>query len=240
MDCFDQRIPNLETEESMTDRKHFVIFSHGFGVRQDARGMFTDIVACLPSVESILFDYNTFDDRLRTVMVPPLSDQAKLLESRVRALREAYPESIIDIIGHSQGAVVMGLAQLETLHIRKALLLAPPASMGFERILDRFRSRPGTVIDLNGMTRLARRDGSFTLLSARYFEERVGMEPLKLYAGLSGYTETVIIQAAQDEVLGSTDFSSLKRARTVVLEADHDFTGAARERLIEVIQKEIL
>lgn len=224
----------------MTYPKHFAIFSHGFGVRQDARGMFTDIVAGLAGVECVLFDYNTFDDNIRTVMVPPLSDQAKMLESKVQNIHEEYPEALIDVIGHSQGAVVMGLAQLETLHVRKALLLAPPASMGFERILDRFRSRPGTVIDLNGMTRLARRDGSFTLLSARYFEERVGMEPLKLYDRLSGYTETVVIRAAQDEVLGSTDFSSLKQVRTVVLEADHDFTGEARERLIEVIQKEIL
>jgi hypothetical protein len=42
--------------------KHIVIYSHGFGVRKDDRGLFTDIAATLPSAEHIMFDYNQVDE----------------------------------------------------------------------------------------------------------------------------------------------------------------------------------
>ena len=35
-----------------------IIFSHGFGVKADARGMFPEIAAAFPDYESIVFDYN--------------------------------------------------------------------------------------------------------------------------------------------------------------------------------------
>jgi hypothetical protein len=39
-----------------------VVFSHGFGVRADAHGMFTDIAQALPRGWGyVLFDYDTFD-----------------------------------------------------------------------------------------------------------------------------------------------------------------------------------
>ena len=41
---------------------HIVIFSHGFGVRQDDCGLFTAIAKQLPNVEPIMFDYNHFDE----------------------------------------------------------------------------------------------------------------------------------------------------------------------------------
>lgn len=42
--------------------KHFVVFSHGFGVCKDDRGLFPDIISGLAGVEPVLFDYNVIDD----------------------------------------------------------------------------------------------------------------------------------------------------------------------------------
>src|SRR4051812_9819731 len=42
--------------------EQMVVFSHGFGVRSDARGLFTDIVQALPRGWGyVLFDYDDFD-----------------------------------------------------------------------------------------------------------------------------------------------------------------------------------
>ncbi len=224
----------------MIEQKHIVIFSHGFGVRQDARGLFSDIVARLPNCECILFDYNTFNEAAKTVTVRPLSEQTKLLEAQVEAVRARHPDAIIDLVCHSQGGVVAGLAQFETFNVRKAILLVPPESMNFERMLQNFQSRPGTVIDLDGMSRLARRDGSFTLVPAEYFRERVAIDPMKLYERLSESVEVILIKAREDEILGQTDFSSLDRVRVAHLTGNHDFAGVARTGLVSEVVKLIL
>jgi hypothetical protein len=46
----------------MSKNNHIVIFSHGFGVGKDDRGLFTDIADSLKNVESVMFDYNDIDE----------------------------------------------------------------------------------------------------------------------------------------------------------------------------------
>ena len=41
----------------MSNKNHFIIFSHGFGVQKDEHGLLTDIAQSIPEVESVLFDY---------------------------------------------------------------------------------------------------------------------------------------------------------------------------------------
>lgn len=224
----------------MSDKKHIIIFSHGFGVRRDARGMFTDIVRSLPDTETVMFDYNTFDEAAHSVMVRPLSEQASILTEQVKQVREKYPDALIDLICHSQGSVVAGLAGLSSFHIRKVLLLAPPETMDIERMLQNFQSRPGTIIDMHSMSRLARRDGSFTLVPALYFAERLQIEPLSLYADMAQYADVLIVKAKEDEILGPTNFSAISRVRMIELSGNHDFDHEARLVLIETIKKELL
>lgn len=220
--------------------KHIVVFSHGFGVQQDARGLFTDIARVLPNVESVMFDYNTFDAKENTVTVRPLREQAKILEEKIQGIRKIHPDAIVDIICHSQGAIAPALTNLEGMNIRRVIFLAPPESLNFERMLQAFQSRPGTTIDMGGVSRLARRDGSFTLVPKEYFEDRKTINPMKLYGHLSEKTELVIVIADQDEILGETDFSLLSRARIVHISGDHNFTEGYREGLVESVKKEVL
>lgn len=37
-------------------KKNFIIFSHGFGVKKDDRGLFSDIASALTGAESVLFE----------------------------------------------------------------------------------------------------------------------------------------------------------------------------------------
>ena len=92
--------------------KHVTVFSHGFGVQQDARGMFSEIAEALPGVECRMFNYNLIDEVARTVAVRTLGEQAKILEAQVGEVRRDNPEAIIDLVCHSQGCVVAGVATL--------------------------------------------------------------------------------------------------------------------------------
>lgn len=64
----------------MSKNNHIVIFSHGFGVGKDDRGLFTDIADSLKNVKSVMFDYNDIDDEKKQMTVSPFSEQVKRLQ----------------------------------------------------------------------------------------------------------------------------------------------------------------
>lgn len=41
----------------------YLIFSHGFGVKKDGRGLLADIAMAFPDYKSILFNYNQVDEK---------------------------------------------------------------------------------------------------------------------------------------------------------------------------------
>ena len=219
----------------MEPTKHIVIFSHGFGVRKDARGMFPEIVSALGDIQPVLFDYNEINETDGTLTVRPLKKQAGILREQIETTKAANPEAVIDLICHSQGSLVAALAK--PTGIRKTILLAPPFGMN-SRMLATFANRPGSKIDMEGTSRLVRRDGSITLVPAEFWKERESIRPIEIYNALAQETELVIIQANQDEVLEETDLSNLDpKIRIIKLDADHNFTDQARKPLLDTLKK---
>ena len=53
------------TDKDSTDNKtlHIVIFSHGFGVRKEDRGLFTAIYRAIPDIKGVMFDYNPINEK---------------------------------------------------------------------------------------------------------------------------------------------------------------------------------
>jgi hypothetical protein len=213
---------------------HIVVFSHGFGVRKDDRGLFPDIIAGLGDLESVMFDYNDIHEVENTLTVLPLSRQVEMLKDVLSEIQKKYPTATIDVICHSQGAVVAALAKPSG--VRKTFFLAPPIALDYERILILFRGRPGTEIRMDGMSKLSRRDGSTTLVPAEYFSELRNIHPIELYNELADKTELTIIKAHQDEILGTTDFSDLRDTiRIIGLPGNHSFSGDARVELSRLL-----
>ncbi len=224
----------------MNSKKHIIVFSHGFGVRKDDRGLFPGVILGLKGVETVMFDYNQIDEVEHTITVLPLSKQAKILSTVLSDIKKSHPDAIIDLICHSQGCVVAALAKQT--FVRKTLFLAPPSSFNFDRTIESFKKRPGTEIRMDGVSRLSRLDGSTTLVPAEYWNERDAIHnPIELYNEFAHLTEITIIQALDDEVLGSSDFSTLSQEiQTVELHGNHGFTGEARKELLRLIKKCIL
>lgn len=208
-----------------------IVFSHGFGTRADARGMFTQIADSFPQHHFVFIDYNKiYDDG--NIEVAPLQVQAQKLQ---QAIDEQSEEVIV--IAHSQGCIIAGM--IDPSNVKKAILLAPPVEMSMQRVLHKLMNKPGAVIDLDGLSKLPRGDGTTTYLSKEYIESVDTIQPLELYAHLAGATETTLLRCLDDEVLGLTNLEAATKATVIDIAADHDFTGKSRESLLTLLTKQL-
>ncbi|NQV11792.1 hypothetical protein HQ524_00360 [Candidatus Uhrbacteria bacterium] len=216
-------------------KKHIVIFSHGFGVKKDDRGLFTGIANGLSEIEPILFDYNVVDEHSDNMTVRPFSRQMEILNRVINEQRDTHPDAIIDLVCHSQGCRIASLAR--PVGIRKTIFLAPPTDSGIARTLERYRNNPKAIINLEGVSQLPRSDGSTTSVPAEYWRERMAEgSPLESYNQFANKTDLTVIKALQDTVLGETSFKGLDpKANVVELKGDHDFTGLARNVMVEKV-----
>jgi len=217
-------------------KKHIIIYSHGFGVRKDDNGLLSDIADAFPEIESVLFDYNDVDEINGTLTVYPFSTQVKRLQEVLAETRSKNPEAVIDLIGHSQGTLIAALARLKG--IRKIIFLAPPFKMDIERSLERYRTRPGNVIDLEGTSRLPGTGGFIRIVPKEYWTERIAVKPFEEYNKLAEHNEIIAITAKQDNRLLPVDLKNLNpKIKIISVDGDHDFSGDAREFLIKEIRK---
>jgi pimeloyl-ACP methyl ester carboxylesterase len=207
-----------------------IIFSHGFGVKADARGMFTDVAAAFPEYNSVMFDYNGVLPNGDTI-VASLPKQSEKLQS---IINDVEADEII-LIAHSQGSIIAGLVSLSK--VSKVILLAPPVTSSMQRVIDKIAKRPGAEFNREGTSKLPRTDGTTTLLSKEYIESLDSVNPLELYQKIANDKPTTIIRATEDQVLGMTNVDEVGAATLIDIPADHDFTGDSRHELIEVLQK---
>lgn len=218
---------------------HVVIFSHGFGVRKTDRGLFTAISNALPHAQSVMFDYSPVNEKSNTLTVKPLREQALKLRKMINAARAEYPGATIDLVSHSQGCVVAAL--LKPRGIRKIIMLTPPEDMRVTTLVEQLGARSGVDIDVTARTRLARADGSTTVVRPEYWESLAGVDPIKLYNRMARFTALRIINARQDDVLGKVSFEGINPSISLVtLDGDHNFSGEEdRNRVIYILKKEL-
>lgn len=206
-----------------------VICSHGFGVKADARGMFTDLQMAIPSHEFVMFNYNEILSN-GDVKVATIDEQAKILQ----AIIDQQDEDDNVLLCHSQGSIIAGLVDLTK--ISKVIILAPPVEMSMQRVIDKLINRPSSEINLSGVSKFQRTDGSFTFISKEYIDSVNNRNPIELYQSIADKKPTIIIRATNDQVLGPTNVGAILNATHVNIEADHDFTGDSRNSLISKLK----
>ena len=222
----------------MKNQEHFVIFSHGFGVKKDDRGLLTNIADSLANCTSILFDYFNVDEINKTITITSFGEQVKRLENVYNQTRSLHPDAVIDIIGHSQGTIIPPLAKLKG--VRKTILLASPFDMSIERTIERYSKKPDCELNLDGMSRFYRLDGYYRFVPKEYWVERKNIKPAELFNEFSKQTELIIINANQDTILGAPNLSGLNsNIQVISLDGNHGFDGQDRDGLLKVI-KEII
>ncbi|HYH74787.1 MAG TPA: hypothetical protein VD735_02390 [Candidatus Saccharimonadales bacterium] len=220
-------------------RPHIIIYSHGFGVRKDDRGLFTAISRAVPDAESIMFHYNPINESSNTLTAKPLNEQVQKLRKVINTARIEHPGATIDIVGHSQGCVVAAL--LKPRGIRKVIMLTPPDVISEAVLVEQLSSLSETAIDVTARTRLPRADGSTTVIHPEYWQSLAGIEPVALYNRLAKFTTLRIINARNDEVLGPVNFEAINPGISLVtLDGGHNFDEPeSRKRLLHILQKEL-
>lgn len=202
--------------------------------------MFTDLAGTLPpSTEKVLFDYNEWDEASQTLTVGTMDEWVKKLEDVVAETRTKNSDAVIDLVCHSQGCVVAGLAKPKGL--RKIVLIGPPAVLTPERMRTFFAQFPNTHIDFDNQSVLHRRDGSTTVVPPAYWQSIRSLDPIALYNNLANDAKVIIINAGSDEVVDIPDGAQVnKRIEQITIEgANHNFTDTARESLIQTVRKEM-
>ena len=223
----------------MTEFNHIVIYSHGFGVRKDDRGLFTDIAAALSDTQHIMFDYSQIDEATNNLTVAPLGKQAKKLSQIIAETKAANPNAIIDLICHSQGCVVACLAKLAG--VRKVVFTGPPAELSVDHMIRIFAARPGSEINLHGISRLQRTDFSTTIVPQEYWKSIERIDPIHLYNELAKTIQLTLINATEDEIIGNKDFRGLSPEIEVIeIKTGHNFEGDGRRELVRRLRSELV
>lgn len=213
-----------------------VIMLHGFGVKRDSRGMFTDIENKL--IDEVLVvrpDLSNPSEKLTQVV--PISKQVERLAAVVSYIINKHNITKYIFLGHSQGCLVVAKYMPKDSQV---FLLAPPIEAPYERFIKTPGwSRRGSVLKLNGESRLIRSDGSQTLVEPAFWTDfQTITDTTHLYISLVAKNKVRIIFAGEDNVLGKE--TPPKSLDTEVIDgADHDFSGSAREVLIDRLLKQI-
>jgi hypothetical protein len=211
---------------------HIVIYSHGFGVRKDDRGLFTDIAAGLPNVRHVMFDYNQIDEAKNTLTAAPIGQNVQKLTEVFNRTKQESPTAEINVVAHSQGCIVAALARLPA---RRTVFLAPPVQT--VRAADKFRSyieRYLGVVIKNDIMTMKRRDGSTTIVGQDYWQSYDSLPSIPpLFNAMSNLT---IIGALEDEVISQQDYSQISDSVKIIeIHADHNFKND-RQELVEVVK----
>ena len=218
-------------------RKHIVIFSHGFGVQKDALGLFTDIEKALSphGIESVMFDYCDYNEETKEIFVPSFSEQTKKLQIVIDETLKNFPDATVDIIGHSQGPIMVALANITG--IRKVIAMSPFFHTDIHEITERYKKFPQSEINFSGISRRARSNGTTTVIPSEYWSERFATDVYDLYNKLALITDLTIINAGEDQVMKDKGADLLKifNTRIINIHGDHDFSKEYRSDLINLI-----
>ncbi|MCA9309330.1 alpha/beta hydrolase [Candidatus Saccharibacteria bacterium] len=216
---------------------NIVIFVHGFGVRWDSRGIFTDIAENLPDGwGSVLFDlYDIDGDNVRILSI---SDQAKRVQTTYKEISELHPGATIHLIAHSMGCIVAIEANLNI--NGRLVLLAPPSTFGGGALEEYFTQYPGAEKQADKLV-VPRKDGTISHIPYTFFKQMAQTDPIETVSVYAEQHQLVVMAAEDDELVDTTKYASFgDDTKIISIPGDHNFTDKHRGELIACIQKELI
>jgi len=208
-----------------------IVFSHGFGVDKNSRGLFSNIVAIFGKENCVQFDYNDIDSDNNTITVTPLNKQAEKLREMLASIDEP-----INLICHSQGCLVAALAM--PVGLQSILFLAPASTTTSSELKKRFNKHLKFDKKLTSHF-VQRTDGTKTIINQEYWDslDAVGDVDTK-YVELASKTFLTVITAGEDDLV-DTRFDALENKAEIFTMpgADHNFTGSSREKLLDIFRQ---
>lgn len=221
------------------DSKRAVVFVHGFGVKRDSRGLFTQIGEALNDKYLVVrFDLVEILQSENATKVFPISTQAQMLKQVIVYVKNELGCRKIDIIAHSLGCLVTGW--LSPNNISKSILLASPVEPPYARMKAYFELRADTEFNEEGTSRIKRSDGSWTLVDQGFWRDIKSIDPAMIYTELAVKTDLYFVRAMQDQVITENNYDEIKAIvdlSYIELNGDHNFSNDDRSALINTIDK---
>jgi len=209
-----------------------IIFSHGFGVRWDSRGLFTELMANIKGFDFICFDYVDTDTKGHTYVKSVLEQKEQYLRALELAKTGNYGE--VNILSHSFGIVVPSL--VDNKEIFKFIAIAPPPKVSKEKQIEMLMSKNGGNLNINGYTELPRSDGSKTYVDYGFYKSLEGIDIPELFKLNSAKKKSLII-ANNDEVVDHdySAFMNNPEIEIIRLDGNHNFGNEYRVGLVAEI-----
>jgi hypothetical protein len=211
----------------------------GFGMRRDSRGFFTQISSALKKRHLVVkFDLCQFIPSQNVTLVFPLSKQNSMLHEVTSYFTNTYLPQETIIIAHSMGCLVTSLTK--SLLMTKTILLAPPVSDDFNTMKSRYLKKPGIDTTVEGICKLKRSDGSWTLIGEDFWNDIKNIVPVNVFTKYARLNSTTIIRALNDQVIPETNynkFKSINNLNYLELPGDHNFSPPHRQKLLDTIQQ---
>lgn len=216
-----------------------IVFSHGFGVKRDSRGMFSELAELLKNnFLLVLFDYVSIDGQNNTT-VPSLTTQSKMLDAVIDYMNKNYDLKEVNLLAHSLGCEIAGISSPPNLNT--VVLVAPPTAPPAESIKEHFKKRAGTKINESAVSVIRRSDGTLTYIPADFWIDAKIVNPLDKYLELSKKSKRFyVVRAKHDQVLAEEDYSVLRSSPKIDfidIDGNHDFDNKFRKGWLNSMEK---
>jgi len=222
-----------------------MIFSHGFGVKSDSRGMFNKICdAFQHRFLTVRFHFVTIDDFAQDTYVTSYSEQIEKLTTVVEKIMQRYPGKKVILIGHSQGCWITSayVAQANVLPTKHIMLAPSPTVDVATRMRVKLETREGSVLDEQGTSIFPRTDGSKTIILSSFWEDAEKLNPLVYLISAAKRLPPVIVWGTLDTLRTAENFEKIKElphSKLYELPNGHDFSEDDVEGLINVLKMEL-
>lgn len=150
-----------------------------------------------------------------------------------------YSEPIY-IFAQSMGCFVTALADIDG--IKKTIMTGLPnadTKIIIDRVSARFGSRPGAVLNYDGISLLPRSTGAIQEIGPRFWEDIYNLNPVKTVGEFAKKTNLLVVSWDNDEIIGKEtldQYDTIPELRHIWLPGDHSVANHdEREGFIQVM-----
>lgn len=210
--------------------KATVVMVHGFGTsKHETAGYFDDISLALTNdnFRVVRFDLSGYGNSEGREEDACYSKHTRDLESVLDWVRSNF-QSPIYILAQSMGCWVTALANPDG--ITKTIMTGVPNSnpeIVVRRVKERFGSRPGAVLDLDGVSLLPRSTGKIQKIGSQFWVDIKNIRPSKVVGDFSKKTDLLIVHWESDEIIGKDyldEYDRIATLKSMWLPGDHSVT----------------
>lgn len=210
--------------------KATVVMVHGFGTsKHETAGYFDDISSALvnENFRVVRFDLSGYGNSEGREEDACYSKHVLDLKCVLAWVKSNYQTPIF-IFAQSMGCWVTALSNPDG--ITKTIMTGVPNSnpeIVVTRVKERFGSRPGAILDLDGVSLLPRSTGKIQKIGSQFWSDIKNIKPAKIVEDYSKKTELLIVHWESDEIIGKDYLDEYDQTSTLTstwLPGDHSVT----------------